>query len=85
MVWYRGFYIKHPEDVFPKAGKESGGYWEGLLEGRYEKLSSGYHMLTYFQCNICHFRNIKGRGLNRRIQEDDKFIIAVRREYLDAF
>ena len=37
MVWCGGCYVEHPKDDLLNSGKESGGDWEGELEGRYEK------------------------------------------------
>ena len=31
MVWLGGCHIEHPKDDLTKAGKDLGGYWEGLL------------------------------------------------------
>ena len=59
MVWCGGCYVEHPNDDFPNSGKDSGGDWEGELEGRYGKGRMGYHMLTIFQCDPCYFRNMK--------------------------
>ena len=38
-----------------------------------------------FQCNICHFRNIKGKDPNMLIQEDEIFTITIQQELLYAF
>ena len=42
-------------------------------------------MLTCFQCDMCHFRNMKIRYPNREIQENDRLMIAIWREFLAAF
>ena len=65
MMWCGGFYTEYPEDDFPKAGKESGGYREGGLEGICDMGRTGDHMLTHFQCDMCNFKNMKGRYMNR--------------------
>ena len=36
---------------------------EGDSEGIYEKGSMVDHMLTHFQCDLCHLQNMKGRDL----------------------
>ena len=85
MVWGRGCYVEHTKYYFPKSGKESGGYWEGHLEGRYEKGSIGDHIITHFQCDLCHFRNMKGREPTEGRNKYEILIIAVRRASLVAF
>ena len=65
MMWYKGCYIDHPDDVFTEAGKESGGDWEKKLEERYEKGRTGCHKLAHFQCDMCHFWNMEGGDKNR--------------------
>ena len=83
IVLCRGCYAEHPKDDFSKSGKESGGYWEGELEGRYEKGRTGYYLSTHFQCDLCHFRNMKGRYQAEGSEKDEKLVIAKRRTSLD--
>ena len=42
-------------------------------------------MLTHFQCDLCHFRNMKGRDLIKGSNKDKKLIIDIRRVSLEAF
>ena len=60
-VWCVGCYVEHTKDDLLKSGKEYGGDWEGELEGRHEKGKTGNHMLMHFQCDLCHFQNMKRR------------------------
>ena len=85
MMWCRGYYKDHTDYYFPKAGKELVGDWETELEGRYEKGSTGYHILTNFQCNIFHFRNIKGRYTNSLRHEDEILMINIWWSSLEMF
>ena len=85
MVWYGGCYTKNPKDDFPKSGKESGGYWEVELEEIYENGRTGDHMRSHFQCDLCHFRNIKGRGMTNGSYKYEILITAIRRASLDGF
>ena len=85
MVWCRGFYVQHPKDDFPNYGKESVGDWEGELEGRYEKGRTGYHTLTHFQCDLCHFRIMNGIDPTNARQEYERLMIAIKRASLHAF
>ena len=60
MMWCVGFYTDNPEYDSPKAVKDSGGYREGGLEEMCDKGRKVDHMLSTFQCDICHFHNTKG-------------------------
>ena len=51
-VWCGGCYVEYLKYDFPKYGKESVVDWEGELEGRYKKQSTGYNMLHYFKCDM---------------------------------
>ena len=84
-MWCRGCYVQHTKDNLPKSGKELGGYWEVGLEGRYDKGRMGYHVITHFQCNFCHFRNMKERDPTERSNKDERLIISIKRVSLDAF
>ena len=42
-------------------------------------------MLTHFQCDLCHFINMKGRDLIKGSNKDKKLIIDIRRVSLEAF
>ena len=69
MVWCRACYVEHPKDDIPNSRKYHGRDLEGDLEEIYEKGGAGYHMLSYFQCDLCQFQNMKGRYLTYVIQE----------------
>ena len=45
----------------------------------------GDHLMTLFQCEICHFRNITGRNPNCNSEEDRWMIKCIVRANLDAF
>ena len=55
------------------------------MEGGYEKERTGYHILTPVQCDLCLFRNIKGRYPTDGSKKYERLIIAIRRAPLDAF
>ena len=44
----------------------------------------GYHLLTNFQCDLCQFRNMKGRDLANGSDKEEKLVIDLRRASLDA-
>ena len=50
------------------------------MEGR-----DGDHLLTPFQCDLCHFRNIMGRSPMNEKAEDVRILSSIRRVNLDAF
>ena len=54
-VWYRYCYVKYLKDDLPKSWNYSRGDWKGELEGGYYKRIMGDHVLTHFQCDLCHF------------------------------
>ena len=78
MMWCGGCYVEHKKYDSPKFGKYSGGDWKGYLEGIYKKGRTGYHMITDFQCNLCHFQNMKKRDPTDMSQEYEGLIIAIR-------
>ena len=45
----------------------------------------GYNMLTNFQCDLCHFQNMKGRDLTEGSDKEEKLVMDIRRASLDAF
>jgi hypothetical protein len=50
-----------------------------FMEGR-----NGDNLITPFQCDLCHFRNILGRGPVRMSLEDNEILALIRRACLDA-
>lgn len=46
---------------------------------------SGDHLVTPFQCETCHFRNILGRDIQLESGQDRLLVIAIRRASLDSF
>ena len=54
-------------------------------EIRYERGRSGYHLLTHFQCDNFHFRNIQRREPDSMSVKDERLLIKIRRAALDAF
>ena len=45
----------------------------------------GYHMITHFQCNLCHFRSTNGRDLTDVSHKDERLLIFIRRVLLVIF
>ena len=54
-------------------------------ERSYERRRSGYHLITHFQCDQCHFINIQGRDPYALSENDMILLVKIRRATLDAF
>lgn len=52
---------------------------------RYKTARNGDHLITPFQCDICHFRNIYHRDPQQNIFLDKEALVAIRRAILDSF
>ncbi len=53
-------------------------------ESRFRTARPGDHLLIPFQCELCHFRNLKGRDPNS-LDQDKELLAYIRRANLDAF
>ena len=53
-------------------------------ELRFMEARNGDNLITPFQCDLCHFRNILGRGPTRTNFKDCKILALIRRANLDA-
>jgi hypothetical protein len=54
-------------------------------EKRFLEARSGDHMMTPFQCDLCHFRNMMGRNPVKALWSDREILDYVRRANLDTF
>ena len=70
----RGNNIILPAEVVPKHWKE---------DYDYGRLGDAY--MCPFQCDICHFRNLKRRDPQGSNVQDVRLLVAIRRANLDAF
>ena len=52
---------------------------------RFAEARPGDHLMTPFQCDLCHFRNIYRRNPTGGSPEEDLFFTTIRRVILDAF
>ena len=81
---------KSKELVGDKDEEEADG-WEmssgerETFELEYNQARAGDHLLTAFQCDICHFRNIQGRDPLLQRHQDRSLMLCIRRASLDAF
>ncbi len=53
-------------------------------ESRFQTAGPGDHLLILFQCELCHFRKLKGRDPNS-LNQDKDLLAYIRRANLDAF
>jgi hypothetical protein len=67
-VWHGACYTQHTKDKFPVLGVkdlDNALLDEGLLEEegpmRFREAREGDHLLCGFQCDDCHFQNMRGR------------------------
>ena len=58
--------------------------WYGGCYIKHPKWRMGDHILAHFQCELCHFRNMKGRYPTEGRDKYGRLIISVRRASLDA-
>jgi hypothetical protein len=54
-------------------------------EKRFMEARPGDHLMTPFQCDLCHFRNMMGRNPVLTLWSDREILEYVRRANLDAF
>jgi hypothetical protein len=54
-------------------------------EKRFVEARAGDHLMTPFQCEICHFRNIYARDPITRDLQDEECLEFIRRGVIDAF
>ncbi len=88
-MWCGSCYTPHPLDHFhvftPK--DESGFEWRRNPEDalRYRMARDGDHLVTPFQCHLCHFRAITGRVPDDKNLQDSRLMCCLIRANLDAF
>ena len=87
-VWCGKCYTPHPKDRFYQfeASDEGGFDWRPPAEeqSRHKHARDGDHLLTPFQCDTCHFRNLQGRNPSPLDPKDDLLLCCIRRANLDA-
>ena len=85
IMWCRGCYANQSNDVLPNGEKEVEGCWEGGRESVYEAGRNEDHMITHFQCDIFHLRNIKGSSLDVSNLKDKTINETIKRASFNAF
>ena len=87
MAWHGNCYKKRNTDVYPKAELDIGedadvDPREALM---YTTARNGDHLITPFQCDVCHFRNLYLREPMIDSVTDVNALVAIRRANIDAF
>lgn len=91
-AWHGSCYTKHEHDNFPVFDMKDIG--ESVFVGEHEEVSEaqrfahgrdGDHFLVPFQCDVCHFYNLKGRLPMLGDQTDVLLQACIRRAILDSF
>jgi hypothetical protein len=54
-------------------------------QDQFLRARNGDHLMCPFQCDLCHFRNLKGRDPLRTDYTDRNLLTAIRRSNLDSF
>jgi len=92
-AWCGPCYREMPEDPFPRlqgVGKDQSDEWEAMEveseeDERHRSARNGDHLVTSFECDLCHFRNCCGRDPHLSSHKDRFTLVCIRRGNLDAF
>ena len=88
-AWHAKCYEEGESVKFPRVqvlleGEEEGGFELEDDDSRFRSARDGDHLMCPFQCDGCHFRNIKGRNPSSELK-DELLLTYIRRATLDAF
>jgi hypothetical protein len=87
-VWCGDCYIAHPNDPFPvqpPLEEEEGIEAEAREDIAHKKARDGDHLMGIpFECDLCHFRNLKKRDPILTDHGDAYMLMCIRRAVLDA-
>ena len=85
--WCNGCYRIEDDGIFPiRRPSDEEGFAVVVEKDKHRFLQGreGDHLLTTFQCDLCHFRNLKGHS-PLDSYEDNQLLLFIRRANLDAF
>ena len=91
-AWHAKCYTQHKDDKFPVL--KAADLDECLMDEstmvdedprRFKEARDGDHLVTPFQCNDCHFFNVKGRLPEEGNQRDELAMLCIQRAILDSF
>ena len=85
-MWCGGCYSTHPLDPYPV--KRSRDEARALQVDdkdvdRFQVGRNGDHLMMAFQCDLCHFRNMKKRDPRQEHYPDESLLLNIRRANLD--
>ena len=91
-AWHAKCYTQHKDDKFPVL--KAADLDECLMDEstmvdedprRFKEARDGDHLVTPFQCDDCHFVNVKGRLPEEGNHRDELAMLCIRRAILDSF
>ena len=91
-MWHGACYKQWREDQFPvlvARDLDNSIIDDNLLEAddvlRFKNAQNRDHMMVPFQCDNCHFQNLKGRMPNPELHQDKLLLLCLQRVILDSF
>ena len=86
MAWHGSCYKLRIGDKFPIAKlEEVEGINDPVDDDKFKCARNGDNFMCPFQCNLCHFRNIKLEDPRAGSRQDRNLLIAIRGANVDAF
>ena len=86
MAWHGSCYKLRTGDEYPIAKlNEVEGINDPGEADKFKCARNGDHVICPFQCDLCHFRNIKLRDPEAGSRQDKNLLIAIRRANVDSF
>ena len=87
-AWCGSCYTSFPTDPFPQQDlpeEEDGIVSDPAEVNAFQKGRNGDHLMTVFECDLCHFRNIRKKDPEWGDEQDAFTLMCIRRATLDAF
>ena len=84
-MWYRGCYSQRAGDNFSVVKLTRNEDIDNLSENqKFKHARNCDHLITPFECHICHFRIVQGGKPSGESQTDKQLLIAIHRANVDA-
>ena len=71
--------------TYPSLGKSLEEIGKEIWKGDIRMGGVRDHIITHFQCDLCHFLNMKGRDPTKGSNKDEILIIFIRRSSINSF
>ena len=85
-MWHRRCYKQRINDNYPIAVlKDKDGMRDPKELKKFKYGKNGDHLISPFQCDLCHFRNIQRRDPEVNVVSEKKLLVVISRVNLDAF